>query len=430
MNAGGFIRRQVAHVQRDGVAAILRKVRRLGAGLFQLPVYVIAVPVVICMRLFRPWFLVRVGPLISSRLGHFASNTELYLCELEAGINSPERSYADILYFAHTPICNKQLAKMWSRTIRVWPSWIMVPIYRVNRVIPGGEIHEVGGTAQSDRDIHNLFDRVPGHLQFTAEEEAKGAAGLRRLGIPEGALFVCLIVRDSAYLSAHLGGGDYSYHDYRDSHIRNYVLAAEELARRGYYVVRMGAVVHEKMPSRHEKVIDYATNGMRSDFMDVFLGAKCQFCISVGTGFDAIPQIFRRPIVFVNTVPLGYLLTFRKCYLSITKHHYLIKEDREMSLGEIFSSGAGLALTASDYASKGINLVENSPEEIRDAVVEMVERLEGAWREEEADEMLQRRFWEIYPAGIKDATGRAVLHGEIRGRFGANFLRANPEWLR
>ena len=77
--------------------------------------------------------------------------------------------------------------------------------------------------------------------------------------------------KDSAYLSVHKGN-EYSYHNYRDTDIQNYVLAAEELTFRGYFVIRMGIHVHQAINSTDPKVIDYATNGMRSDFMDIFLG--------------------------------------------------------------------------------------------------------------------------------------------------------------
>ena len=47
--------------------------------------------------------------------------------------------------------------------------------------------------------------------------------------------------------------------------------------------------------------------GQRSDFMDIYFGAKCHFFIGVGTGIDAIPDIFRRPILYVNVVPLEHM---------------------------------------------------------------------------------------------------------------------------
>lgn len=397
----------------------------------KLPLYIIAIPVVVVIRLIRPWLLVRMGGLISSRLGHFAANTELHLCEMDADINVPRQHYVDFFYMAYDPICNQQLAIMWKRVLPILPSWFMAPIDWVNRLIPGGSIHEIGNNTQHDRDVHNLLDRFPPHLKFTEEELARGENGLQALGIPPGSPFVCLTVRDSAYLAQFRSDGNYVYsHDeHRDCNVQNFVLAAEELANRGYFVIRMGAKVRESMESSHTMVIDYATNGMRNDFMDIYLGAKCWFCISVGTGFDAVPYIFRRPIVYVNFVPLGYLLTFRAQFLGLIKHHYAVAENRELTLCEIFSYGIGLSLLASDYDSKGIKLRENTPEEIRDLVVEMEERLNGTWVAHPDDEILQKRFREMYPTDVVDVYQGRPLHGKILSLYSANFLRNNRDWL-
>lgn len=425
-----FIKRQVEQILHGDRTVLVRKIRLLIIKSFMLPIYILAIPIVFCMRLIRPWLLVRIGELISSRIGHFASNTELYLCEQDAGINVPNQRYIDIHYMAYRPICNQQLATMWKRVLRIWPFWILEPVAWVNRIIPGGKAHEVGHNTQHDRDVLNLWDRFRPHLQFDTLENARGETGLRAMGIPIGAQFVCLTVRDSAYLAEHQPDGDYNYLNYRDSDVQNYVLAAEALAERGLFVIRMGVKVHATLNSGRPKVIDYATNGMRSDFMDIYLGAKCTFCISVGTGFDSVPLIFRKPVAYVNMVPAGYLFTFCDKFLGIFKKHFDLKSNRMLSLREIFTRNVGFCLNTSDYESNGVYLIENTPEEIRDVAIEMAERLLGDWKVQAGDDTLQERFWDIFPTNAVDAYRGKPLHGEIRGRFGTAFLRSNPEWLK
>jgi len=419
MSEASFIERQIVHIRQGGRAVLFRKAHTL-------LLIILAIPLVVITRLIRPWLLVRWGSLYSLRIGHFAGNTELYLCERDAGINMPRQRQVDI-FNMEQPICNQQLAKMWKRVLHVWPDWIGYPIYRANRLIPGGAVHEIGKPTQGDRDVHNLLDRFPPHLKFTAEEEARGQAALRMMGIPSDTPFVCLIARDSAYLDAH-SPRDWSYHNYRDTDIQNYVLAAEELADRGYFVIRMGAKVREAIKSDHPRVIDYAANGMRSDFMDVYLGAKCEFCLTAVSGFESVPIIFRRPVAWVNMVPFGYLPTWLTQSIGITKHHYSLEKDRELTPREIFANGVGFYLHTSDYESKGIQHIENTCEEVRDVAIEMAERLRGTWQPQEGDEALQRRFWEIFPADAKTASGKP-LHGEIHARIGAAFLRTNQVWL-
>ena len=421
-----FVKGQIRQIHSGGLQVLIRKVNVLALELFKTPLYLLAVPVVLCVRLIKPWMLVRFGSMASARIGHFAANTELYLCEYDAGINVPKQRHFDLFFMAYKPVCNDQLACMWGRELRIYPRFVLGPIYRINRLIPGGRSHEIVNT-QHDRDVNNLLTRFPPHISFTDEEMKKGEESLRKIGIPEEEPFVCLMVRDAEYLKEKFPNVDFTYHDYRDSNINNYVLAAEELAERGYYVIRMGAKVSSPLISSNPKVIDYAFNGMRNDFMDIYLGANCKFAITVGTGMDAIPMIFRRPMVYVNYVPLGYFLTWGEGTLVLAKHH--IKDHRECTLSEIFNSGVGFCLSTSDYNSKGIKLLENSPEEIRNVALEFVDRLEGKWHQQPDDEKLQRLFWKIFPTNAVDLHLGMPLHGKIRARYSANFLRENPGWL-
>jgi len=228
------------------------KIKLLFRKILKLPLYGLAIPAVLIMRLIRPWLLVRLCGLISTRIGHFAGNTELYLCEYKAGINVPSQRHIDIFYMGGKPICNQQLTIMWHRLLRIWPAPILGPIAIINQLIPGGKLHEIGNFVHGDRDVHNLLDRFPPHMQFSTEEESHGEAGLRAMGLPIGAQFVCLMVRDSTYLDS-IKSINWNYHNYRDSDIQNYVLAAEELAERGYFVIRMGAKVHAAINSDHQR---------------------------------------------------------------------------------------------------------------------------------------------------------------------------------
>jgi putative glycosyltransferase (TIGR04372 family) len=421
-----FIARQVKQIHQGGITVLLQKIDLLLGKFYRLPFYFFAIPVVLIIRLIKPWLIVRMGILRSTRLGHFAANTELYLCEQEAGINKPNQRHIDIFCFAYGPVCNRQLALMWKRVLRILPSFIVAPIVITNRLIPGGNVHEVGNNSQHDRDIHNLLDRSTPHLQFTAEEESLGLAGLQAIGLPFGAKFVCLNVRDSAYLSAPI----WDFHNYRDSDVQNYVLAAEALAERGYFVIRMGAKVHAAINSSHPKVIDYATNGMRSDFMDIYLGSKCAFCLSTGTGWEAIPAwLFRRPICYVNHCPVGYLCTWFEKTILLSKRHLDVQNNRNLTFNQILNSSLGFNTKTAEYSEKGIVLIENTPEEIYDVAIEMEERLVGTWQSNVGDEVLQKRFREIYLSGALDAFQGLPTRGEIHALYSTTYLRNNKYWL-
>ena len=442
MNFSKFILKNFQQIKLGGYIVFLKKIRSLIFLALQIPIYIAAFPIVFVARLIKPFFLIRLGELPSGRIGHFSMNVELYCCEKKAGINTPSQKYID-LFFLNKVVCNKQLEKMWRRKLIVLPRWFLFPISKVNtflnKLISGENFHMIGSnniaeiSANSDRDIYNLLEKFKPHISFTNDEEQKAKKILTDFGIAENSKFVCLLVRDSAYLDRAKDleniPNRFDYHSYRDADIDKFILASEELANRGYYVFRMGAKVLKPMRSSNPKIIDYANSKLRSDFMDIYLGAKCTFCISVGgAGFFGIPFIFRRPNAYIM-VPFGHLCTGNKYDLMITKNHISKKSKKKLTFSEIFSSNVALCSSSVDFELNGIKLEDNSPKEIRDLVVEMDERINGNYKETNEDRMLQKRFWSTYEENMKRLNLKKSIHGKIKARFGAKFLRENKNWI-
>ena len=128
---------------------------------------------------------------------------------------------------------------MLDRTLRVWQFSRIVS--RVSSALPGATAHVVPPIPV--RDTEGYLSKYPAHLSFTRAEESEGQAELLKMGVPSGSPFVCFLARDSAYLTATHSNKDWTHHNYRDCNIENYVAAATELAGRGSFALRMGAVV-------------------------------------------------------------------------------------------------------------------------------------------------------------------------------------------
>ena len=92
-----------------------------------------------------------------------------------------------------------------------------------------------------------------------------------------------------------------------------FYLAAENLTKRGYYVLRMGRETKLKFKSLNNKIIDYANSDWKSDLMDIFLGMKCSFCLTTATGMDVFAWMFRKPIVELKN-PLSISRLSKKLY--------------------------------------------------------------------------------------------------------------------
>ena len=163
--------------------------------------------------------------------------------------------------------------------------------------------------------------------------------------------------------------------------------------------------------------------------MDIYLAAKCSFCLSTTSGLYGVSYIFRRPIAYIF-MPLGHLVGENENHLIITKHHKHKKNKKELTVSEIFSSNVALAIRADEYELNDVELEENSPEEIKDLVIEMDERLNERWKDTEEDLLLQKRFWSIFDKNIKKLNLKEPMYGKIKARFGAKFLRENQNWIK
>ncbi len=381
---------------------------------------------VIVIRVIRPFLLIRVGAMRSDRIGHFALETDLMLREQESGV-SPKPSRSVDLWYAPDPIANRVIYEMWKRVMRIWPNWFMVPVFRLNNSMPGSKAHQIPNTASTCLDVHNLIDGAPPHLSFTPREIELGNKTLREMGLSEGDRFVCFIVRDAAYTKMAFPEKDMSYHDYRNCDVDDYILAAETLADRGLFVLRMGSIVAKPLRSSHPRVIDYANSNFRSEFMDVFLGARCEFCVSDGLGFYAIPAAFRRPNAYVNYSPFHMFYSSRVCDLGIAKTVSSLKTGKRLTLSQMGENGIAQFSHTSQYSDAGVSIDSNTPEEIRDLMLEMLDRIEGKWKPQSGDDELQTKFWRKYSEVI--AEQRTICHGEIRAKYGAQFLRDNQDWI-
>ncbi len=352
---------------------------------------------VLFIKIFNQFFLVRFQHVRVNRIGHLSTNIELYLCEKDKNINTPRQFYLDI-FFYDRKVCNNVLFKKWKKEIFFLPGYVIKPIYFLNNIIsskknkylvkPNEEFH-------NNHDIYNLLDESKIHLTFNEEEKKECKRFLENCGIKETDKFICLIVRDNAYLNS-IGA---SYHSHRDCDIDNFVLVAEELAKLGYFVFRMGASVNKKFKTNNKKIFDYATNGMRTELLDLFLCSECDFCISTSLGLDSVIDVFRKPLIITNFVPFGTLRHERKNVLTIFKHHFSQNYNRNLSMKEIKNLKLGFSYKKSDFENKNIQLIENSENEIYEATLDLINLIDNKKIDENKNKIIEQfnlKFRDLY----------------------------------
>lgn len=368
------------------------------------------------IRLLEPWRRVRVGMLPYDRIGHLAVNVERFLRDRAA---APEERVVSL--FTSGPPANEQLLTMIARRVPVARSpWALrFYMHGLRPFIEGGRFHEPLPFGSNE---YASFAAAGPQLSFLPEERARGERLLEDMGVPAGAPFVCFHARDKSYLDRlHAGRPpeQRTHHDYRDCAIEGYLAAAERLAERGTFALRMGSVVAAPIRPRSPRVVDYATR-FRSDFGDVYLPSRCKFFLGNTSGLMCLAASFDVPAALANFAPLGYA-PWREGDLFIPKTYRRTKDGSPIPFREIVAQGASRWIDSERFAAAGIELVENTAEEIAELADEMDARVDGRWREAAEDDELQRRFRALFPPE-HPITG-------YPSRVGALFLRRHRELL-
>jgi putative glycosyltransferase (TIGR04372 family) len=181
-----------------------------------------------------------------------------------------------------------------------------------------------------------------------------------QMGLPRDVKFVCLHVREGGFF------GDWE--NPRNASIYKYVAAVQEITKRGMWVVRMGDAKMAPLPAL-DCVIDYAHAPNRNALLDVYLIGKCNFFIGTSSGIYDTACMLGKPVILTNMTHWLNIVLPKKGDLMLFKHVHSIKDKRELSIQEWIERAP--EITTKLWASPDWTFIENSEDEIVDAVKEM-----------------------------------------------------------
>lgn len=326
----------------------------------------------------------------TTHIGHIAL-LDFYVKAGILGLRSVEEP---IVLCGRKPVANLPYLHMWRRFL---PNMIhdVKTFNELELIIPAFEDHTHGWqTADGQIKIrHDCSEFIAIQRQWIAEARAPllelsaeqieyGCGVLAKMGVPKGAWFVGLHVRND------------TWDQVRNSNIESYWPAIDAIHQSGGYVIRMGDRRMVRIPPRNG-LIDYAHTTHKSPEMDVFLWGACRFFVGTPSGPASVPPTFGKPCILTNWAPLYA----QWCYhndIYVPKLYFDHTKGSVLTLAELNVNGLGFATSATYLKSLGIELVENSPEEIKQAVLEMMHRLSPYPKLQKATESKYQNLWRIW----------------------------------
>ena len=388
----------------------------------------------IFLKLAKPFVTVRTFLGNQALFGHLALEPEKYLCSnqfsaqlSEIGFNGPKapeniavvklvqpntKIVIDLWTFgSRSSQSNTALVKMWKRQLRVIPSQIMDLILKANGRFSRPPIidYRFSTLLSADKNL----DYAKQHLDFSPKEIDDGLALLKNLGIPSGLQYVCVVTRE--------GGDEESL--LRNKNIDDLSALIDALVDRGIAVVRLGGPNSQPLKNFGNMVIDYAHSNHKSAEGDIFLIANCYFMVSTMTGPDALALAFRKNVLLLDITHYGLLFSGTKHVTWVPS--ILNNGKKNLSVSEVFKSGAGWFWKDSQFRENGIRVSKSSPTQIAEYGIELLDRMNS-------DQMfslseLQKRS----QAALQNAMGELgeSWHGKVNALIPSSFLEQNKNWF-
>ena len=349
-----------------------------------------------------------------SRIGHLALEVDWFLKKRALG------NYANIrpilLFPSYRGAPNEALVAIWSRYIPLISHPVLKALASPLLYFPMLRVETTDAALSVPADYPKLSgfwgDGAP-FLLLDDELAAMGEKTLIEMGVPAGAWFVCIHARENVY-----SPDDAIHNNSRNCDIKNYEGAADEIIARGGWCIRVGEAGARGLTPR-EGVVNYHDSPFKSDFMDVFLCIKTRFFLGNTSGIYVVSVVAGRPCALANMIPHGCCYGFGSKDISIVKHFQNLLGE-PIPLKDIFRSD----LSENSYSFlniKGLSIVENSIEEIRQIAAEMLDVLDGSIQYSKEDESLQSNFRDLLDE-------RHYTYG-ASGRIGRDFLRSNSDQL-
>ncbi len=374
--------------------------------------------------LLRPLVIIQIHKVYDWRIGHMVPNTEMMLLHTQDWNKSHRRKLNVILFFPSENASNNYYKKMVMRDNYTLQNDFGFLIYYLASYFS----FLIADLSFEDPQIMEVLFKNPPQLNFTPAELELGYSFLKSFGLNTHKKFICLFVRDPKYFTQlRPNSKKLAKHALRNSDITTYIPAAESLAESGYTVFRMGAIVERPLLSANERIIDYATNGMRTEFLDIFLGAHCTFCITNGAGWDEIPKLFKRPTMFVNIIPYWQSHHFIYDIIRYPKLLVDIHDNHIINLAESITRNIKSEMHAGRIQNLGATYRSLSPDELTEAVQEMVARVEGHFQP--TDQQLTANKKIMHELRTSNIIQPSPGFYPIRAEFSASFLARNPDFF-
>lgn len=378
---------------------------------------IITYPVFLVLALILKFLNIKMLNIIYvNAIGHYMLEPECYLRER---LHSKQKTYFNIFFLApRNEVSNLYASHLWKKYFTVIESniicFLLKPLSR--QKLCQEPIAHYAMDADKTAACFSIFSKTYHYdalHTITSDCEKECYEKLSSMGIKKNDWFVTIHVRDSSYR-------DFKIKKFRDSEIESLFEACKIIKNMGGHVIRMGSDKTEPL-NNNTVIYDYPHSKFRSDKMDFFLSSKAKLFIGTNSGLAVVPLVFKTPILYLNMTPMGNSLPLQPNAVSVPKKLFSHDLGRELTFRESLEKPMNNALNYEIFSNANVSFIDNSKEDITNAVIESLQRVDNVFKASEDDIFLQNSFRKLIMQGT-------YCYGS-KGLISNSFLRKNHKLL-
>ena len=374
---------------------------------------IIFFPIVYFLLFLKKVCNIRFGLLDLSRIGHATSFSMNYLIEKKV----ENSSHIDILFCSHN-VSNNFIKKKLTKKIFFIDFFFFYKIISYfYKYILKRDFDDIKFNINSLSQNH-LTDKL---INFDKEEENLVKNELSKLNINPQEKWICIHNRDDAYLNLTFPKRDWSYHNYRNFPINDLSKVCKRMIENGYTVIRVGNIVKEPIDFKHSKLIDYHLLKNKSELLESYFLTNAHLYFGSDSGIFNLAMVNKIPFCFVNFPSITNMVKYYNWnsvpfIFKLRKN----KENKIISLSKVFESQLDNIFILDDFKKKGIQLVNNSPDDIADLFSEInqSDKSKEEYIQNTEDKYLEKKFWEIF-----ESCSKIDNFPKIKPKIGKKFLK-------
>ena len=165
--------------------------------------------------------------------------------------------------------------------------------------------------------------------------------------------------------------------------------------------------------------------------LEAYISSISKFIFGSNSGASySYAYLFRKPCFITNKIPPGLMLSHSKFFYYNFKKYYWKKNNKILTLSEIFRNGLGFNETKNSINNKKVKVIDQTSSELLNTLNDFIKYIDNDFKISKKEQKIRKTFIKKYLSLCSEDDNFNKIHGKIKCNFGLNYLKKNQFLLK